>query len=153
MAQPGACLVAAWGVGAWSPARRDGGKDTAWRWGHRRVRHRVVAGARSVGNAAGCCDDGRTVDALAPSAAEGSGHAAKRVGEALAASDPTISEWGNPPGFDPGHLAYAGGARGELKHLSTCRNREDSLSSGERTGRSPNRGGVRAGRRCRHGGR
>ncbi len=30
------------------------------------------------------------------------------------------------------------GARGELKHLSTRRRREDSLSSGERKGSSPN---------------
>ena len=30
------------------------------------------------------------------------------------------------------------GARGELKHLSTRRKREDSLSSGERKGSSPN---------------
>jgi hypothetical protein len=36
----------------------------------------------------------------------------------------------------------AWGAPGELKHLSTLRNREDSRSSGERNGRSPNPGGV-----------
>jgi hypothetical protein len=30
------------------------------------------------------------------------------------------------------------GEPGELKHLSTPRNRKDSRSSGERTGRSPN---------------
>ncbi len=29
-------------------------------------------------------------------AEEGRGHAAKRPGEALAASDPGVSEWGNP---------------------------------------------------------
>ena len=36
----------------------------------------------------------------------------------------------------------------ELKHLSTARKREDSRSSGERNGRSPNRVSVRAGTRC-----
>jgi hypothetical protein len=41
-----------------------------------------------------------------------------------------------------------GRAPGELKHLSTPRNREDSLSSGERTGRSPNPAGAIACRRC-----
>ena len=35
------------------------------------------------------------------------------------------------------HIA-SGGEPGELKHLSTRRKREDSLSSGERKGRSPN---------------
>jgi hypothetical protein len=44
------------------------------------------------------------------------------------------------PGSYPGTRA-TGGARGELKHLSTRRKRKDSPSSGERTGRSPNRGG------------
>ena len=37
------------------------------------------------------------------------------------------------------HIAMLG-ARGELKHLSTRRSREDSLSSGERKGSSPNPG-------------
>jgi hypothetical protein len=35
-------------------------------------------------------------------AEEGRGHAAKCSGEALAAGDPEISEWGNPPGARPG---------------------------------------------------
>ena len=39
------------------------------------------------------------------------------------------------------HIAVLG-ARGELKHLSTRRKREYSLSSGERKGRSPNRRGY-----------
>ena len=43
---------------------------------------------------------------------------------------------GRAPRSDPGR------APGELKHLSTPRNREDSLSSGERTGRSPNPAGA-----------
>jgi len=45
------------------------------------------------------------VDALASAADEGRGHAAKRPGEALAASDPGISEWGNPPGVMLGYRA------------------------------------------------
>jgi hypothetical protein len=38
------------------------------------------------------------------------------------------------------HAEHIGvlGERGELKHLSTRRRREDSLSSGERKGSSPN---------------
>ena len=38
----------------------------------------------------------RMVDALALSAEEGRGNAAKSLGESLAGSDPKISEWGNP---------------------------------------------------------
>jgi hypothetical protein len=34
---------------------------------------------------------------LASAAEEGRGHAAKRPGEALAAWEPGVSEWGNPP--------------------------------------------------------
>jgi hypothetical protein len=37
------------------------------------------------------------------------------------------------------------GEPGELKHLSTRRKRDDSLSSGERKGNSPNRPACRAG--------
>jgi hypothetical protein len=43
------------------------------------------------------CKDGRTVDALAITADEGRGHAAKRPGEVLATGDPGDAEWGNPP--------------------------------------------------------
>ena len=46
--------------------------------------------------------EGRMVDALALAAEEGRGHAAKCPGEALAACDPGVSEWGNPPGARPG---------------------------------------------------
>ena len=44
----------------------------------------------------------------------------------------------------------AGGKRRELKHLSTSRKgkRSDFLSSGERTGKSPNRLRVKVRRRC-----
>jgi hypothetical protein len=45
------------------------------------------------------------VDALALAADEGRGHAAKCPGEALAACDPGMSEWGNPPGARPGTQA------------------------------------------------
>ena len=87
---------------------------------------------------------------MAPAAEEGRGHAAKRPGEALAACDPGVSEWGNPPADLAGTPA-TGGAPGELKHLSTRRKREDPRSSGERNGGSPNRGGGTACRRCRPG--
>ena len=55
------------------------------------------------GNEAGYPHDGRMVDALALAADEGRGHAAKCPGEALAAGDPGMSEWGNPPGVTAGH--------------------------------------------------
>ena len=90
----------------------------------------------SVGNR---CREGRTVDALAPAAEEGRSHAAKRSGEGLAPGDPEVSEWGNPAAVMGRHPSQrAGGEPGELKHLSTSRKREDSRSSGERNGRSPN---------------
>ena len=54
-----------------------------------------------------------------------------------------ISEWGNPPGVDtlalPSEHIRWQRERGELKHLSNPRKRNDSLSSGERKGISPNR--------------
>ena len=57
--------------------------------------------------------DGRMVDALALAAEEGRGHAAKCPGEALAACDPGMSEWGNPPGARPGtQMMSLGGHRG-----------------------------------------
>jgi hypothetical protein len=79
---------------------------------------------------------------------EGRSHAAKRSGEGLAPGDPEVSEWGNPAAVMGRHSAEAEREPGELKHLSTPRKREDSRSSGERNGRSPNHSGVRAGRRC-----
>jgi hypothetical protein len=52
---------------------------------------------------------------------------------------------GQPAGGDtPALLLWWERAPGELKHLSTPRKRKDSPSSGERTGRSPNRVGVRS---------
>ena len=56
--------------------------------------------------------EGRMVDALALAADEGRGHAAKCPGEALAACDPGMSEWGNPPGARPGTWHMPGGHRG-----------------------------------------
>ncbi len=53
-------------------------------------------------------DAGRTTEEgarwmpMASRAEEGRGHAAKRPGEALAAGDPGIPEWGNLPGGKPG---------------------------------------------------
>ena len=58
------------------------------------------------------CMYGRTVDALAPAAEEGRGHAAKCAGEGLAPGDPAISEWGNPAAVMGRHPAWQGGHRG-----------------------------------------
>ncbi len=46
--------------------------------------------------------------------------------------------WGEPQAPLAEHIGQRG-ERGELKHLSTRRKREYSLSSGERKGNSPNR--------------
>jgi hypothetical protein len=46
------------------------------------------------------------VAASSPLADEGRGHATKCSGEALAAGEPEVSEWGNPPGVIPGHLDF-----------------------------------------------
>ena len=93
---------------------------------------------------------GRTVNALASNADEGRGTLRKASGSCVQAQYPRISEWGNPPGGQAPALAAEKigrqRERGELKHLSTLRKRNDSLSSGERKGKSPNRqtmfGGV-----------
>ena len=58
---------------------------------------------------------------------------------------------GQPGWRTASHQEQSWRAPGELKHLSTPRRREDSLSSGERTGRSPNPGGGTACRRCHRG--
>ena len=44
-----------------------------------------------------------TVDALAPAAEEGRGHATIRLGERRARDDPRMSEWGNPAEVDLRH--------------------------------------------------
>ncbi len=56
--------------------------------------------------------EGRTGDAWAPAAEEGRGHAAKRPGEALAAWDPGVSEWGNPRAARARARLRPGGNRG-----------------------------------------
>ncbi len=58
---------------------------------------------------------------------------------------------GATPWRRPGPRRMPRGEPGELKHLSTPRNREDSRSSGERTGRSPNHPGGTGCRRCQDG--
>jgi hypothetical protein len=128
------------------PCWREPVRPDACRDGERSVMDSPWA---SLADGGGPPHEGRMVDALALAAEEGRGHAAKCPGEALAAGDPGVSEWGNPPGARPGtQIVRSGRAPGELKHLSTPRNREDSLSSGERTGRSPNPAGGTACRRC-----
>ena len=70
-------------------------------------------------------------------------YTAKSLGESCAGEDPGVPEWGNPSGGKAQTLYSEQigiqGERGELKHLSTRRKREYSLSSGERKGSSPNR--------------
>jgi hypothetical protein len=70
----------------------------------------------------------------------------KNTGSCLESVDPYVSEWGNPIGvasYNPDMSEVVSGSRrGELKHLSSRRKRNqarDSLSSGERNGNSPNR--------------
>lgn len=74
----------------------------------------------------------------------------KATGSCLQA-DPWISEWGNPSHVMMGDLDKRGQA-GELKHLSTPRKGNNSRSSGERTGKSPNPIRVIGCRRCVDGG-
>ena len=50
---------------------------------------------------------------MAMAAEEGRGHAAKCLGEALAACDPGESEWGNPVGARPITQRKLGGNRGK----------------------------------------
>ena len=55
---------------------------------------------------------------------------------------------GQPARRTAAHPEQSGRQPRELKHLSTARRRDDSPSSGERTGRSPNPSGGTACRRC-----
>ena len=71
-----------------------------------------LAGTRHGMRGSGCRNDGHTVDALALVADEGRGHATKCPGEALAACDPGMSEWGNPAGVMTSHPFFGGGNRG-----------------------------------------
>ena len=80
-------------------------------------------------------EDGRTVDALAPAADEGRGHAAKRSGEALAAGDPEDSEWGNPPGVMSRAPGNRGGTRGtETSQYLRGKERIPRVAASERGG-------------------
>ena len=86
------------------------------------------------------------MDALGHAGEEGRRRPRKSTVSCLTSVDPCVSEWGNPIGVASYDLASskvgAGSRRGELKHLSTRRkiNQErDSLSSGERNGKSLNR--------------
>lgn len=83
------------------------------------------------------------VDASALRADEGRGIAAISEGEPRAGCDPSISEWGNPMTFLVITASKMRRAPGELKHLSTPRNRNYSRSSGERTGRCLNHFSVK----------
>jgi hypothetical protein len=84
------------------------------------------------------------VDASALRADEGRGRAAISGGESRAGVDPPISQWGNLSGLTAaGRSLVLRRVPGELKHLSTLRNRKYPRSSGERTGVCPNRVGVK----------
>ena len=81
--------------------------------------------------------------------------AAKSRGELQASVDPRVSEWGNPAGVMPGHrvaefIGCARRTRGTetSKYPEEEETTRDSPSSGERKGRSPNRGGVTGCSRC-----
>ena len=84
-------------------------------------------------------EQGQKVDALATRADEGRGNAAKSSGEPLAGRSGDL-RMGQPPAVMGGYSLLCGGVRqvGELKHLSTPKKRNNSRSSGERTGNSPN---------------
>ena len=102
--------------------------------------HISESNTRAYGGCLGIAGRGRTCKA------------AKSHGEPHTGFEPWVSAWGNPSAFGQRPPIYRGGQRGELKHLSTPRKREqvsDSASSGERTRSSPNlrptgRGGCRA---------
>ncbi len=91
----------------------------------------------------------RTVDAWVPNAEEGRGTLRKAPARGVRPQEPEMSEWGNPRGgqarASSGEHILWRGEPGELKHLSTRRKRNDSLSSGERKGRSLNRSACRPG--------
>jgi hypothetical protein len=95
--------------------------------------------------------EGFTVDALALQAEEGRGWLRKASGsrqQALIRGCPNgETRCGEPTSPFAEHIGKRGQV-GELKHLSTRRKREYSLSSGERKGKSPNRYRGKANRRC-----
>jgi hypothetical protein len=76
------------------------------------------------------------VDVLATSAEEGRGTLREAPMRCVQPQESEMSEWGNPAGVMP---CYPQGREpGELKHLSSRRKRDDSVSSGERKPKSPN---------------
>jgi hypothetical protein len=82
-------------------------------------------------------------------------HAAKSPGEMRAIGDPGISEWGNPPArVSCAEFIGAGGKPGELKHLSSRRNRHQHSCCASGTGRwwrePPPRDSVSSGERTRN---
>ena len=86
-------------------------------------------------------DSGHEMDALGHAGDEGRIRPRKSAVSCQISVDPHVSEWGNPTEVmfcDP-KLSQVGlgSERGELKHLSTRRKRNqarDTLSSGERNG-------------------
>ena len=86
---------------------------------------------------------------MVPNADEGRGTLRKAPVRGVHPQEPEMSEWGNPRGGQArasyGEHILIRREPGELKHLSTRRKRNDSLSSGERKGRSPNRSACRPG--------
>lgn len=83
------------------------------------------------------------MDASALRSDEGRGKLRKASGSGTHALYPKMSEWGNPPVYlvPLDEYIVERSERGEVKHLSTLRKRNqtrDSPSSGERTGNSLN---------------
>ena len=76
------------------------------------------------------------VDVLASRAEERRGTLREAPMRCVQPQESEMSEWGNPVGVMPNHPQ--GREPGELKHLSSQRKREDSVSSGERKPKSPN---------------
>jgi hypothetical protein len=76
------------------------------------------------------------VNAWVSNADEGRGTLRKAPMRCVQPQELEMSEWGNPAGFKPRYPQ--GREPGELKHLSSRRKREDSVSSGERKPKSPN---------------
>ena len=90
-------------------------------------------------------DSGHEMDALGHAGEEGRCRPRKSTVSCQTSVDQCVSEWGNPTGVTSSDPVMSevvmGGKRGELKHLSTRRSRNqarDSLSSGERNGNSLN---------------
>ena len=86
------------------------------------------------------------MDALGHAGDEGRIRPRKSTVSCQMSVDPYVSEWGNPAGVKSGDPVVSqvatGSRRGELKHLSNLRKRNqvrDAPSSGERNGHRLNR--------------